>query len=243
MVKKYTFDVTITHTQFEVEVNCVNEDEAKICAKKKAMDMLLDGKFELLKGSIFLKDVEDTANDKSDLYSWKATSGHKGDENYEDESTQYFATQKEAYDDMRRAVLEKMKWNTEFREDFDEDDRVDYKVVFSQKRIVHTSYSGTYIYDVCKGDMSLYKDMEKGFAKVLSFAKTIAGRQEDSIDCKTLEQMRAIWTAFCWEFDLQVASQGYDLFMDQIVNVLNPILKKSYLSNRRNSDIYFSRLL
>ena len=42
-------------------------------------------------------------------YIWKAESD---DGAFEDNSRQQFDTKKEAYDDMRNAVFEKMKWNT-----------------------------------------------------------------------------------------------------------------------------------
>lgn len=65
-----------------------------------------------------------------------------------------FETQEEAYNHMRDAALEKMKWNTDYREDYDEtwneDDPeiIDYTVHFSQGKIVHSSYSGTYTYEI-----------------------------------------------------------------------------------------------
>ena len=68
---------------------------------------------------------------------------------YEVFSKDSFDTKKECYEDMRQAVLEKMKWNTEFDEDFTEaDDAVEYKVRFTQDMIIHTSYSGTYVYKI-----------------------------------------------------------------------------------------------
>ena len=78
-------------------------------------------------------------------YIWKAESD---DGAFEDNSRQQFDTKKEAYDDMRNAVFEKMKWNTEFDEDFFDCDSIGYQVHFSQDKIVHESYSGVYTYTI-----------------------------------------------------------------------------------------------
>lgn len=65
-----------------------------------------------------------------------------------DKSDKFFATKKECYEDMRNAVLEKMKWNTVYDEDLEEYDFVDYGVWFSKEKIKHTSYSGEYTYSI-----------------------------------------------------------------------------------------------
>ena len=70
---------------------------------------------------------------------------------YEDKSKTTFGTERECYDDMRNAVLEKMKWNTEHDDDYLEatdnyTDGISYEVHFAKKMIVHSSYSGTYVY-------------------------------------------------------------------------------------------------
>lgn len=60
-----------------------------------------------------------------------------------------FSSKKECYDNMRDAVLSKMKWNTEYDEDFNyEDDAVEYKVRFTRDMIIHSSYSGIYVYKI-----------------------------------------------------------------------------------------------
>ena len=62
---------------------------------------------------------------------------------------------------MRSAVLEKMKWNTEYDDgDFAEceDDYYDgitYQVHFAKKMIVHNSYSGGYVYKIIYADEKL----------------------------------------------------------------------------------------
>lgn len=48
-------------------------------------------------------------------YYWEASSN---DGSFEDFSEQFFDNTKDAYEDMRNAVLEKMKWNTNL-EDFE----------------------------------------------------------------------------------------------------------------------------
>ena len=81
-------------------------------------------------------------------YYWVASSS---DGSFEDNSSKMFDTKKECYDDMRNAVLEKMKWNTQFDEDFsdiNEDDYIGYSVHFNQNYITHQSYSGLYTYEI-----------------------------------------------------------------------------------------------
>jgi len=69
-----------------------------------------------------------------------------------------FDTQEECYKHMRSAALGKMKWNTEW-EDFEcvregengvktSDISIGYDVKFYPDRIVHTSYSGEYVYEI-----------------------------------------------------------------------------------------------
>ena len=82
------------------------------------------------------------------MYEWVCKSD---DGVYEEESGRGFETRREAYNDMRNAALEKMKWNTEYDEDFeDEEDEVGYHVVFSKGKIIHESYSGIYTYVIKK---------------------------------------------------------------------------------------------
>lgn len=48
------------------------------------------------------------------MYKWVCNSD---DGTYVDNSEHDFATKAEAYNDMRNAALEKMKWNTEYNEE------------------------------------------------------------------------------------------------------------------------------
>ena len=78
---------------------------------------------------------------------------YSNDGSYEDFSRSSFDNKKDCYNDMRNAVLEKMKWNTEYDEDFTcTDDAVGYKVLFTQDMIIHTSFSGTYVYKIVGAD-------------------------------------------------------------------------------------------
>lgn len=85
------------------------------------------------------------------MYYWRA---YSDDGAYEvDSVTDYgkqFKTQKEAYEHMRNAALEKMKWNTEYDEDFEDDYPIGYTVnfMFSKGKITHESYSGLYTYEI-----------------------------------------------------------------------------------------------
>lgn len=96
-----------------------------------------------------LKGEKDEPKKLTKGYRWTAKSD---DGSYEDES-EVFATEKECYLNMRDAVLEKMKWNTEYEdvnECVDVYDYIDYHVKFNEKWAVHKSYSGTYLYKVEK---------------------------------------------------------------------------------------------
>ena len=88
-------------------------------------------------------------------YTWIASSN---DGSYHETSCRFFDTKKEAYEDMRNEALEKMKWNTELC-DFDdlcEEDFIAYNVQFSPNKIVHTSYSGIYTYEICSVHEKVY---------------------------------------------------------------------------------------
>lgn len=75
------------------------------------------------------------------------------DWSYEVDSHSTFVTKDACYNDMRDAVLGKMKWNTEYNDDFDSgDSAISYKVWFEQGMIVHKSYSGTYVYLIVNED-------------------------------------------------------------------------------------------
>jgi hypothetical protein len=80
-------------------------------------------------------------------YSWKAKSD---DGAFEDDSKIKFDTKKEAYNNMRHHALVKMKWNTEWEDfsDMSKEDCIGYNVTFHQDYIIHTSYSGTYTYEI-----------------------------------------------------------------------------------------------
>ena len=98
------------------------------------------------------------------FYNWDAKSS---DDCFADKGTKFFSSKEDCYNDMRNAVLEKMKWNTEFKEDFDNDIHsvIDYKVEFSMDKIEHTSYSGVYTYTIHEfekcdeiGNIALYHE-------------------------------------------------------------------------------------
>lgn len=79
-------------------------------------------------------------------YEWVASCD---DGAFQDYSRKTFNTKEECYNDMRNSALEKMKWNTEYLHDFDnEEDSIGYEVSFSQNEITHRSYSGLYVYKI-----------------------------------------------------------------------------------------------
>lgn len=92
------------------------------------------------------EEVRSMLKPKQKHYFWIASSD---DSAYEDYSDGLFTDKRECYDDMRDSALEKMKWNTQYNEDFYEpDDYIGYKVRFSKNMIVHDSYSGSYTYQI-----------------------------------------------------------------------------------------------
>lgn len=80
-------------------------------------------------------------------YTWKA---YSNDGSYENASGRKFNTKMDAYNDMRACALEKMKWNTEWEDfaDMDERDYIGYSVKFHPDYIIHESYSGIYTYEI-----------------------------------------------------------------------------------------------
>lgn len=88
-------------------------------------------------------------------YSWIVSSN---DGSYEGQSCGFFDTKKEAYEDMRKEALEKMKWNTELEDfsDIGEEDYIAYEVKFHPNYIVHESYSGIYTYKIVSQNETVY---------------------------------------------------------------------------------------
>lgn len=107
-------------------------------------------------------DVEKLKNLYKPTYRWYAYGDYGA---YIDNSkSEGFETEKECYNDMRNAVLEKMKWNTEYDEDFEfgDDDCIGYNVWFKKNMIVHKSYSGVYVYKIYKNnEKPTNEEMEK----------------------------------------------------------------------------------
>jgi hypothetical protein len=87
---------------------------------------------------------------------------------------------------MRNAVLEKMKWNTEYDEDFsDGTDAISYKVWFEQGMIVHQSFSGTYVY------LIVNEDENPDYYDVFSDEMVKHLQDIDMIDLAGVETIRA----------------------------------------------------
>lgn len=80
------------------------------------------------------------------VYLWVAVSD---DGSYQECSQKVFQSKEDCYNSMRDAVLEKMKWNTNYIEDFEQDcDLIGYNVWFNRTQIDHKSYSGYYRYKI-----------------------------------------------------------------------------------------------
>lgn len=102
---------------------------------------------ELLKLSV--DDVMCCSKEYSPTGKWKWVA--KSDDGCFDDASKYlFDNLKDAYNDMREAVLERMKLNTDYDEDceYANDGLITYHVDFRPMRIEHTSYRGTYRYEI-----------------------------------------------------------------------------------------------
>jgi hypothetical protein len=87
---------------------------------------------------------------------------------FKDESRRLLSTKEACYNDMRNAALGKMKWNTEFNEDFSDDTgTIGYEVYFSQNMIEHISYSGRYTYRIIE------QPQKKEYAVSLPFSGSL----------------------------------------------------------------------
>ena len=82
---------------------------------------------------------------KQVAYKWVASCD---DGAFEDESRTLFSSKKSCYNNMRSHALEKMKWNTQYDEDFGDCDSIGYEVQFTPNSITHKSYSGVYTYQI-----------------------------------------------------------------------------------------------
>ena len=98
-------------------------------------------------------------------YLWTANSD---DGCFEDKSEKAFDTQEECYMDMMNHAVNKMKWNVEYSDVMEDQHLIDdnglirtdeksmqggyigYEARFYPHKIVHTSYSGTYTYEIKK---------------------------------------------------------------------------------------------
>lgn len=112
-------------------------------------------------------------------YRWVAESN---DHSFEDESRQEFTSKKECYNDMRNAALEKMKWNTEYSQDFNDCESIEYRVTFYQERIIHASYSGVYTYEIKEvEEMKTFEFTEDQIKMISSAIRVCCSDMESSL--------------------------------------------------------------
>lgn len=144
------------------------------------------------------------ANNKK--YIWVASSD---DGAFEDSSETTFDTPKDAYNDMRDHALEKMKWNTQYDEDFnDEEPVIGYDVVFRQNTIVHKSYSGIYTYEVKEYAEAETARFIVDFDLIAPDKETLE-KIEDYIRKALVEQTNAIQSATdMWKYINNASVQG-----------------------------------
>lgn len=115
-------------------------------------------------------------------YTWVATSD---DGTFEDESRILFGTKEACYNDMRNAALEKMKWNTNIMENFqDGTETIGYKVYFSPNEIIHISYSGKYTYKIVE------QPQKKEYAVSLPFSGSLNVAVETTCEEEALSKAK-----------------------------------------------------
>jgi len=96
-------------------------------------------------------------------YTWTAASD---DKSWNDKATRLFDTQEDCYADMMDHAVNKMKWNVDWQDVVEGQNLIEngglkktnevgkyagyigYDVKFMPHKIVHTSYSGTYTYEI-----------------------------------------------------------------------------------------------
>ena len=111
---------------------------------------------------------------KDKHYFWLASSNDGAFENF---SATTFTDKEMCYNDMRNSALDKMKWNTEYSEDFgdmDDDEFIGYNVRFRKDMIIHESYSGEYTYQIfCVEELKARPELFFGsqFCKNLHYDK------------------------------------------------------------------------
>lgn len=125
-------------------------------------------------------------------YKWIASSD---DGCFEDESRQEFTSKRECYNDMRNAALEKMKWNTQYDNDFADlidDGYIGYEVRFSRNQIIHASYSGVYTYEIKEvQEMKTIELTEKCIEMLIQgidlMQQEMIGKKEEQVKLQTLK--------------------------------------------------------
>ena len=85
---------------------------------------------------------------------------------------------------MRNSALEKMKWNTQYEEDFhDVDGYIGYNVKFSQDKIIHESYSGVYTYEIKEiKEMKTLELNEEQIRMIVHALRTTIRVNQESVD-------------------------------------------------------------
>lgn len=160
IVEENLFDVLISYLPESVAEAMNNDPQGYATSFYKALkesanfseeeidEMMQTFSFvELLKLSV--DDVMRCSKDYSPTGKWKWIA-KSDDGSFKDASKYLFDNIKDAYNDMREAVIEKMKLNTDYDEDcgYANDGLITYHVDFRPMQIEHTSYSGTYRYEI-----------------------------------------------------------------------------------------------
>ena len=129
---------------------------------------------------------------KTKHYFWLASSN---DGAFEDFSATTFTEKEMCYNDMRNSALDKMKWNTEYREDFadmDDDEFIGYDVRFRKDKIIHESYSGLYTYQIfCVEQLKERPELFFGS----QFCKDLKYRTKDANICNALMKINKRYLA------------------------------------------------
>ena len=138
------------------------------------------------------EEVRSMLKPKTKHYFWLASSNDGSFENF---SATTFTEKEMCYNDMRNSALDKMKWNTEYREDFadmDDDEFIGYDVRFRKDKIIHESYSGLYTYQIfCVEQLKERPELFFGS----QFCKDLKYRTKDANICNALMKINKRYLA------------------------------------------------
>lgn len=157
-------------------------------------------------------------------FRWVASSN----DGWEDESKKDFSTKKEAYEDMRKAVFEKMCWNTNFDEDLSDGCSVPYEVNFQQDKIVHKSFSGVYTYQVVPVKETKTYKVKINYVEYYSGEVAVEATSEQ----EALDKVGAEWDS------IDCDSTLFDIVLEGLDETDSNFEVKGTISKKVANDLY-----